>query len=158
MQHNLQHLLDAVNPVKVIGPADRTVTLLTDDSRKVTEGAMFVAVRGVTVDGHSFIPSLADRHPAAIVVETMPDTLFDGVTYIQVPDSAIALGCLASQWYDNPSRKLKLVGVTGTNGKTTTATLIYEMARLGGHKAGLLSTVCNYIDTRAVPARQTTPD
>ncbi|MDE6345663.1 MAG: UDP-N-acetylmuramoyl-L-alanyl-D-glutamate--2,6-diaminopimelate ligase [Muribaculaceae bacterium] len=158
MQHNLQHLLDAVNPVKVIGPADRTVSLLTDDSRKVTEGAMFVAVRGVTVDGHSFIPSLADRHPAAIVVETMPDTLFDGVTYIQVPDSAIALGCLASQWYDNPSRKLKLVGVTGTNGKTTTATLIYEMARLGGHKAGLLSTVCNYVDTRAVPARQTTPD
>lgn len=158
MQHNLRHLLSAVTATKVIGPVDRTITLLTDDSRKVTDGAMFVAVRGVTVDGHSFIPSLADRHPAAIVVETMPDTLFDGVTYIQVENSAVALGYLASQWYDNPSRRLRLVGVTGTNGKTTTATLIYEMARLGGHKAGLLSTVCNYVDTRAVPAKQTTPD
>lgn len=80
------------------------------------------------------------------------------MTYIQVDNSAIALGFLASQWYGNPSRRLRLVGVTGTNGKTTTATLIYEMARLGGHKAGLLSTVCNYVDTRAVAAKQTTPD
>lgn len=158
MQHNLTHLLEAVTTVKVIGPTDRIITSLTDDSRKVSEGAMFVAVRGVTVDGHSFIPSLADRHPAAIVVENIPEILFDGVTYIQVANSAIALGQLASQWYDNPSRQLKLIGVTGTNGKTTTATLIYEMARLGGHKAGLLSTVCNYIDTKAVPAKQTTPD
>lgn len=158
MQHNLQHLISAINPVRTIGPTDRMITSLTDDSRKVTDGAMFVAVRGVTVDGHSFIPSLADKHPAAIVVETMPDTLFDGVTYIQVDNSAIALGFLASQWYGNPSRRLRLVGVTGTNGKTTTATLIYEMARLGGHKAGLLSTVCNYVDSRAVAAKQTTPD
>lgn len=158
MQHKLTHLLEAVTTVKVIGPTDRIITSLTDDSRKVSEGAMFVAVRGVTVDGHSFIPSLADRHPAAIVVETIPEILFDGVTYIQVANSAIALGQLASQWYDNPSRQLKLIGVTGTNGKTTTATLIYEMARLWGHKAGLLSTVCNYIDTKAVPAKQTTPD
>lgn len=158
MQHKLTHLLKAITTVKVIGPTDRIITSLTDDSRKVSEGAMFVAVRGVTVDGHSFIPSLADRHPAAIVVENIPETLFDGVTYIQVANSAIALGQLASQWYDNPSRRLKLVGVTGTNGKTTTATLIYEMARLWGYKAGLLSTVCNYIDTKAVPAKQTTPD
>lgn len=158
MQHKLTHLLKAVTTVKVIGPTDRIITSLTDDSRKVSEGAMFVAVRGVTVDGHSFIPSLADRHPAAIVVENITETLFDGVTYIQVANSAIALGQLASQWYDNPSRRLKLVGVTGTNGKTTTATLIYEMARLWGYKAGLLSTVCNYIDTKAVPAKQTTPD
>ena len=158
MQHKLTHLLKAVATVKVIGPTDRIITSLTDDSRKVSEGAMFVAVRGVTVDGHSFIPTLADRHPAAIVVENIPETLFDGVTYIQVANSAIALGQLASQWYDNPSRQLKLVGVTGTNGKTTTATLIYEMARLWGYKAGLLSTVCNYIDTKAVPAKQTTPD
>lgn len=158
MQHNLTHLLKAITAVKVIGPTDRIIASLTDDSRKVADGAMFVAVRGVTVDGHSFIPSLADRHPAAIVVETIPETLFDGVTYIQVENSAIALGQLASQWYDNPSRRLKLVGVTGTNGKTTTATLIYEMARLWGYKAGLLSTVCNYVETRAVPAKQTTPD
>lgn len=158
MQHKLTHLLKAVTTVKVIGSIDRIITSLTDDSRKVSEGAMFVAVRGVTVDGHSFIPTLADRHPAAIVVENIPETLFDGVTYIQVANSAIALGQLASQWYDNPSRQLKLIGVTGTNGKTTTATLIYEMARLWGYKAGLLSTVCNYVDTKAVPAKQTTPD
>ncbi|MDE6317330.1 MAG: UDP-N-acetylmuramoyl-L-alanyl-D-glutamate--2,6-diaminopimelate ligase [Muribaculaceae bacterium] len=158
MQHNLEHLLSAINPVRVIGPTDRTVTLLTADSREVVADTMFVAVKGVTVDGHSFIAGLADKHAAAIVVETLPETLFDGVTYIQVENSAIALGQLASQWYGNPSRRLKLVGVTGTNGKTTTATLIYEMARLGGHKAGLLSTVCNYVDTRAVPAKQTTPD
>lgn len=158
MQHNLEQLLGAVKTIKVIGETNRPVALLTDDSRKVIADSMFVAVRGVTVDGHSFIPSLADKHPAAIVVEEMPETLFEGVTYIQVENSAIALGQLASEWYDNPSRKLKLVGVTGTNGKTTTATLIYEMARLGGHKAGLLSTVCNYVETRAIPAKQTTPD
>lgn len=158
MQHNLEQLLGAVKTIKVIGETNRPVALLTDDSRKVIADSMFVAVRGVTVDGHSFIPSLADKHPAAIVVEEMPETLFDGVTYIQVENSAIALGQLASEWYDNPSRKLKLVGVTGTNGKTTTATLIYEMARLGGNKAGLLSTVCNYVETRAIPAKQTTPD
>ena len=156
--HNLQQLIKAVNPVKVIGPVDRPVTTLTADSREVKADSMFVAVRGVNVDGHSFIPSLAGSHAAAIVVEQLPGTLFDGVTYIVVPDSAIALGCLASQWYGNPSRKLRLIGVTGTNGKTTTATLIYEMARLGGHKAGLLSTVCNYVEGRAVPTSQTTPD
>ena len=158
MQHNLQDLLGAITTLRVVGETDRTITMLTDDSRKVGEGAMFVAVRGVNVDGHSFIPTLSERHPAAIVVETMPDSLYEGVTYIQVANSAIALGQLASQWYGNPSRKLRLVGVTGTNGKTTTATLIYEMARLGGHKAGLLSTVCNYVDDLAVPAKQTTPD
>lgn len=95
---------------------------------------------------------------AAIVCEELPERLESGVTYIKVENSAEALGCLASQWWGNPSRKLRLVGVTGTNGKTTTATLIYEMARMMGHKAGLLSTVCNYIDSEAVPTNQTTPD
>ena len=95
---------------------------------------------------------------AAIVCEELPERLESTITYIRVANSAVALGFLASEWYDNPSRSLTLVGVTGTNGKTTTATLIYEMARLGGYKAGLLSTVCNYIDTEAVLADQTTPD
>ncbi len=128
------------------------------DSRKVELGSLFVAVRGVNVDGHRFIPIVTVAGVAAIVCEELPERLESNITYIRVPNSAVALGYLASQWYGNPSRELKLVGVTGTNGKTTTATLIYEMARLEGHKAGLLSTVCNYIDTEAVPAEQTTPD
>lgn len=115
-------------------------------------------MRGTNVDGHSFIPLLQYSGVAAIVCEEFPEFLETSITYIKVSNSAIALGYLASEWYDNPSRKLKLVGVTGTNGKTTTATLIYEMARMMGHKAGLLSTVCNYIEDEAIPTNQTTPD
>ena len=154
----LQHLIEAIGPCTVKGPADKEITSLTADSRKAAAGGMFVAVRGVTVDGHTFIPSLAGSGVAAYVVETLPDTLEPEATYIVTDDSARALGHLASRWYGDPSKKLRLVGVTGTNGKTTTATLIYEMARMTGHKAGLLSTVVNYIDTEAVHASQTTPD
>ncbi len=140
---------------------DREVALLTADSRKAGRDALFVAVRGVTVDGHSFLASLAGKGLAAVVVEdeqAAAPLAAEGVAVIKVPDSSVALGHLASVWYGEPSRKLRLVGVTGTNGKTTTATLIYEMARLMGYKAGLLSTVVNYIDTEAVEAHQTTPD
>ena len=112
----------------------------------------------MSADGLDYIPSLAHSGVAAIVCETLPQQLDSEITYIKVADSAIALGLIASQWWDNPSRKLRLVGVTGTNGKTTTATLIYEMARMMGYKAGLLSTVCNYVDTEAVPSTHTTPD
>ncbi|MDE6439131.1 MAG: UDP-N-acetylmuramoyl-L-alanyl-D-glutamate--2,6-diaminopimelate ligase, partial [Muribaculaceae bacterium] len=142
---------------QITGPEDIEIKTLTADSRQAGQGSMFVAVRGVTVDGHSFIPSLAGKGVAAIVVETLPEQLEEGTAYIVVENSAVALGQLASRWYGEPSRKLRLVGVTGTNGKTTTATLIYEMARLMGYKAGLLSTVVNYVDTRAVHADQTTP-
>lgn len=158
MTHKLDHLLQAIKPLKISGTTDRQVSSLVSDSRKADVGSMFVAVRGVSVDGHQFVSSLADKGLAAIVVEEMPAEPDPDVTYIVVENTAVALGQLAAQWYDNPSRKLKLVGVTGTNGKTTTATLIYEMARLRGFKAGLLSTVCNYVDTRIVPATQTTPD
>lgn len=154
----LEQLIDGLDIISIQGQLDKNVTSLTSDSRKAGEGAMFVAVRGVTVDGHSFIPTLADKKPAALVVEEIPATYPEDATLIVVPNSAIALGILASNWYGNPSSKLRLVGVTGTNGKTTTATLIYEMARLMGHKAGLLSTVVNYVDTEAVHASQTTPD
>lgn len=119
---------------------------------------MFVAVRGVTTDGHKYIPVVASTHVGAIVCEELPASLMKGITYVKVKDSAEALGKLASAWFGHPSSKLSLVGVTGTNGKTTTATLLYEMARLEGYKAGLLSTVCNYVDDRAVPATHTTPD
>ena len=154
-------LTDLIKSIKIersIGPAEVEISSLTADSRQAGEGSMFVAVRGVSVDGHSFIPSLKGKGVKAIVVEELPDELWDGTTYIVVENSAIALGHLASQWYGNPSERLHLVGVTGTNGKTTTATLIYEMARLMGYKAGLLSTVVNYVDTEAIHATQTTPD
>ena len=154
----LEQLLEGLDIISIQGQLDKNVTSLTSDSRKAGEGAMFVAVRGVTVDGHSFIPTLADKKPAAIVVEEIPAEIPEGATLVVVANTAIALGILASNWYGNPSSKLRLVGVTGTNGKTTTATLIYEMARLMGHKAGLLSTVVNYVDTEAVHASQTTPD
>lgn len=154
----LSQLLSAITVEEIIGSQDKMISTLVCDSRKVELGSLFVAVRGVNVDGHRFIPIVTVAGVAAIVCEELPERLESNITYIRVPNSAVALGYLASQWYGNPSRELKLVGVTGTNGKTTTATLIYEMARLEGHKAGLLSTVCNYIDTEAVPAEQTTPD
>ena len=155
---SLSQLLSAIPVLEIIGSTNKIITQLVSDSRKVSTGSMFVAVRGTQVDGHTFIPVLQYSGVAAIVCEEFPEFLESSITYIKVADSAIALGFLASEWYDNPSRKLKLVGVTGTNGKTTTATLIYEMARMMGYKAGLLSTVCNYVDAEAIPTTQTTPD
>ena len=155
---SLKQLIQAINPLEIIGSDKKNITDVVSDSRRVSKGALFVAVRGCTVDGHTFIPVLQYSGVAAIVCEEFPEIIESSITYIKVADSAIALGLLASEWYDNPSQKLKLVGVTGTNGKTTTATLIYEMARLLGYKAGLLSTVCNYVETEAIPTNQTTPD
>ncbi len=154
----LIQLISSLKPKQLVGPKNPEISALTFDSRKVTPGSMFVAVRGTAVDGHSFIPLLEHSGVAAIVCEKLPEKILPGITYIVVENSAIALGLLSSEWFGHPSRKLKLVGVTGTNGKTTTATLIYEMARLMGLKAGLLSTVCNYIETEAIHATQTTPD
>ena len=154
----LSQLLKAINVVKIVGDTNCQVGDIVSDSRKAVDSSMFVAVRGVNVDSHQYIPQLNGKGLAAIVCEKLPEQLDESVTYVQVENSAIALGQLASQWWDNPSTKLKLVGITGTNGKTTTATLVYEMARLMGYKAGLLSTVCNYIDSEAVPATHTTPD
>lgn len=154
---SLRQLIQAIRPIEIIGSEKKNITNVVNDSRQVSQGSLFVAVRGCTVDGHTFIPLLQYSGVAAIVCEEFPEIVESSITYIKVENSAIALGVLASEWYDNPSTKLKLVGVTGTNGKTTTATLIYEMARLLGYKAGLLSTVCNYIETEAVPTNQTTP-
>ena len=154
----LLQLISSLKPLQTLGPKNPEISALTFDSRKVTPGSMFVAVRGTAVDGHSFIPLLEHSGVAAIVCEKLPEKVLPGIAYVVVDNSSIALGMLSSEWFGHPSRKLKLVGVTGTNGKTTTATLIYEMARLRGLKAGLLSTVCNYIETEAVPTTQTTPD
>lgn len=155
---SLSDLLSAIAAEQIIGSTGKEITSLECDSRKIQRGSMFVAVRGYNVDGHKFIPLVTLAGAAAIVCEELPERLDPSITYIRVANTAIALGCLASQWWGNPSRKLRLVGVTGTNGKTTTATLIYEMARMAGHKAGLLSTVCNYVDDEAYPTNQTTPD
>ena len=155
----LTQLLSSVNVVARKGvAADIDIAGLTADSRQAAPGMLFVAVPGVSVDGHKYIPSAIALGAAAVVCERMPEETEAGVAYIQVESSAEALGIMASEWYGNPSRKLRLIGVTGTNGKTTTATLFYEMARLLGHKAGLLSTVCNYVDSTPYPTDHTTPD
>lgn len=158
MTTKLNKLLAGVEVLEIIGDTDKNISSLESDSRKVEKDGMFVAVKGVTTDGHKYIPVVTSANVAAVVCEYMPSTLDSGVTYIRVADSAQALGELAGAWYGHPSRHLSLVGVTGTNGKTTTATLLYEMAKLQGYKAGLLSTVCNYIGDRKVPSTHTTPD
>lgn len=154
----LSQLLQSIDVIEVIGDTHREISGIVSDSRCAAKDMMFVAVRGVNVDGHQYIPQLNGKGLGAIICEQLPQSIDGDVTYVRVENSAITLGKLASQWWDNPSQKLKLVGVTGTNGKTTTATLIYEMARYMGYKTGLLSTVCNYIDSEAVPATHTTPD
>ncbi len=156
---DLAAMLDAIDAVETVGaPAEADITAITADSRDVIPGAMFVAVRGVAVDGHKFIPLAIENGARAIVVEEIPAGTPQNITFIRVDDSRDALGRLASRFYGDPSEALTLVGVTGTNGKTTIATLLYEMARLQGLKAGLLSTVANIIDTEATPAEHTTPD
>lgn len=151
-------LLSAVKPLSQQGKLPAEVSGIEADSRKVEPGCLFVAVRGSQVDGHEFISAAISKGATLIVCEELPAERHDGVAYVQVADSAASLGCLASRWYGDPSRSLTLVGVTGTNGKTTTATLLYEMFRLFGEKVGLLSTVCNYIDGESEPATHTTPD
>lgn len=155
---NVEELLSGITVVERKGAAVSKVSGVESDSRQVKPGYLFVAVRGASVDGHTFIPQAMAQGAKVIVCEEFPTELNGEVSYIKVDDSAVAFGMLASAWYGNPSRELTLVGVTGTNGKTTTATLLYEMFRSLGYKAGLLSTVCNYIDTVKVPATHTTPD
>lgn len=158
MSAKLSNLLEGIKTLEIIGNTDKYISDLQSDSRKVVKDGLFVAVRGVSTDGHKYIPVVASTHVGAIVCEQLPPALDPGITYIRVENSALALGLLADNWFGNPSSKLKLVGVTGTNGKTTTATLLYEMAKFEGYKAGLISTVCNYIQDQAIPTTHTTPD
>ena len=154
----LSQLLASIEVKQVVGDVEKIIADITCDSRTVKEGSLFIAVRGVAVDAHQFLPQVASNGAAAVVCEELPSEPSSEVTYVVVDNSTIALAHLASSWYDNPSTKLKLVGVTGTNGKTTIATLLYELAQLMGYKAGLLSTVQNIVDKRVEPAKQTTPD
>ena len=154
----LTDLIKNVNPVNVAGPTDIEITGVNIDSRRIKAGHLFVAMRGTQVDGHKFIPKAVELGARAVLCEDMPEQRADGVTYVQVASTEDAVGKAATVFYGDPSRKLRLVGVTGTNGKTTIATLLYNMFTKLGHKCGLLSTVCNYIVDEKVPADHTTPD
>ncbi len=154
----LKELLLDIKVLASVGNQELEITGIEFDSRKVTPGSLFVATRGTAVDGHDFIAAAIEKGVVAVVCEQMPELTVDEVTYVQVANSADALGLLAAAWYGYPSSKLTLVGVTGTNGKTTIATLLYQLFRELGNKTGLLSTVCNYVDDLEVEATHTTPD
>ena len=154
----IRELIAGIKTVAVVGNQDREVTDIQLDSRKVTGGCLFVAMRGTTVDGHQFISKAQELGAAAVLCEVLPADQSESVTYVQVPDCEDVVGLVATRFFGDPSGKVKLVGVTGTNGKTTIATLLYNMFRKFGYKCGLLSTVCNYIDGEPVPADHTTPD
>ncbi len=156
----LNDLLANIKTTQILGSTDIDITGIQFDSRKVGEGNLFVAQDGTTVDGHNFITDCVAKGAKAVLLskkEFLPSQP-DGVTYILTNDADEALGQMASKWFGEPSKKLTLVGVTGTNGKTTIATLLYKLTRALGHKAGLLSTVVNYVDDQSVPATHTTPD
>lgn len=154
----LSHILENVKVKQSAGSLHVQVSSLALDSRKAERGSLFFAVRGTHTDGHNFIASVVDAGAAAVVCEQLPETLSAKTTYIVVDDSSIAMGTIASNWFGNPSSKLKLVGITGTNGKTTTVTLLFDIFRKLGYHTGLLSTIQNRIDDQIIPSTHTTPD
>lgn len=154
----LENLLRDICKVTVIGDENKEITGVNIDSRQVQEGHLFIAVKGTQTDGHSYINKAIENGAIAVVCQTLPEERHDGVTYVQVEDSEQIVGPIATTFYGNPTSKLRLVGVTGTNGKTTIATLLYKMFRIFGYKCGLCSTVCNYINDEPLPTDHTTPD
>ena len=154
----LKTLIEACRPARVVGPTTGEVTGIEIDSRKIEAGNLFIAMRGTQVDGHAYIAKAQEMGATAVACESLPEKPAPGVTYLLYPNTEDVAGVLATQFYGNPTSRLKLVGVTGTNGKTTIATLLYHMFRRLGYKCGLCSTVCNYIDGKAVPTEVTTPD
>ena len=155
---NLQNILYKVGLVAVHGSLDLTIDHIEFDSRGVKKNTVFVAIPGTKVDGHLFIDKAIELGAAAIVCEVLPAVLNDAVTYVQVKNAHQALALLADNFFGNPSRELKLIGITGTNGKTTTTTLLHEIFTQLGYKVGLLSTVVNKIGVTEVPATHTTPN
>ena len=154
----LNELLKNVKPLAIKGNDQVEIVGVKIDSRQVKPGCLFVAIKGTQVDGHRFIGKAVELGASAILCEVLPETLADGVTYVQVKSTEAAVGPVATLFHGDPTARLKLVGVTGTNGKTTIATLLFNMFRKFGHRCGLLSTVCNYIEDEAIPASHTTPD
>lgn len=153
----LNELLKNVKVLAVNGPTDIEIAGVDIDSRHIKAGYLFVAIRGTQADGHSYIGKAVEQGAVAVLCETLPEALAEGVTYITVGSTEDAVGPVATAFYGYPSEKLRLVGVTGTNGKTTVATLLYNMFRKMGHRCGLLSTVCNYVDGEPIAADHTTP-
>jgi UDP-N-acetylmuramoyl-L-alanyl-D-glutamate--2,6-diaminopimelate ligase len=158
MMITLDKLIKNIQYKRLIGNLFVTIQSLALDSRKVESDAMFIAIKGAQTDGHQFIKLAIEKGAKAIVCETIPEETHPEITYIEVDDTSVILGILASHFFDNPSQKLKLVGITGTNGKTTTATLLYRLVKQMGHKAGLISTVCNFVNEKQYKTKLTTPD
>ncbi len=158
MMKVLKDILYKTSITDVIGSTSVEISTLQFDSRFVEKNSLFVAVSGTQVDGHQFIQGAIEKGAKAIVCEVLPVKIDDGVTYVVVQNSGLDLGIVAANFYGNPSQELKLVGVTGTNGKTTTTTLLYELFTDLGYKTGLLSTVVNKIGNESIPSTHTTPD
>lgn len=154
----LNQLIKDCQPVQIVGEEGREVKSVQIDSRRVQPGDLFVALRGTQVDGHEYIEKAIGQGATAVACESLPQHVSEDVTYLVYPDTELAVGPLATACAGNPSQRMKLVGVTGTNGKTTIATVLYNMFRRMGYKCGLCSTVCNYIDGRPIPTECTTPD
>lgn len=154
----LDELLNNIKITETAGSRDREVAALAFDSRKVTMGALYVAVKGSAADGHSYISSAVERGAVAVVCEEFPAELAPDVTYIKVGDSSRALGQMASNFYGNPSEKLKLIGITGTNGKTSSTTLLFDIFKNLDFRCALISTVEYRIADEVIPSTHTTPD
>lgn len=154
----LQEILYGVSITNLVGTTNREIDALTFDSREVRPGSIFFAIKGTVADGHKYIDQTISAGAAVVICEEMPIGLKEDVSYIQVQDSSVALGTMAANFYGNPSRDLKLVGITGTNGKTTIATLLFKLFRGLGYSVGLISTVENQINSQVIPATHTTPN
>lgn len=154
----LGELLKKIQPIRIVGPQEIDITGVNIDSRLIKAGHIFMAMKGTQADGHAYIPAAINNGAIAVLCEEIPEEKAESVTYIQVGDSEDAVGKVATTFYGDPTANIELVGVTGTNGKTTIATLLYDLFRKFGYKTGLLSTVCNYIDGEAIPTEHTTPD
>ena len=154
----LQEIINGINILETKGNCDLEISNIHIDSRKVEENHLFVAVKGTQTDGHAYISKAIEKGAKAIVCETFPEDIKDDITYIKVANTEDCVGRMATTFYGDPTSKLELIGVTGTNGKTTIATLLYNMFRKFGYKVGLISTVCNYIDDEPIPTEHTTPD
>lgn len=154
----LSDIIKGIRVEEIVGDAQRDITDVHIDSRRIAQGHLFVAMRGTQVDGHKYIPSAIEKGAIAIVCEELPQSPAEGITYVRVANSEEAVGPIATAFNGNPTEQVRLIGVTGTNGKTTIATLLYDMFRAMGYKVGLISTVCNYIDGEAIPTEHTTPD
>lgn len=154
----LSKLLERIQILETIGNPEKEVSALVFDSRKVAENSLYIAVRGTVADGHSYIASSIEKGATVIICEEFPENLDENITYIKVKDSSKTLGHLASNFYGNPSEKLKLIGVTGTNGKTSVSTLLFDVFKNLGYDSALLSTVEIRIGDEIIPATHTTPD